>query len=426
MGWSNGSMSGIPSAQRMSNRRSSHMIRKGFNVNSVDAPAILSLGTALPQYQFTQDQAADWLANSLRATPAKARWIRAICAGSGIETRSFCIPDGLNSSDESIFAPHRSPSEAATTSERMDMFRQMAPPLAVEAGRAALAQLSARSNQPISHVTESITHLILVTCTGFFAPGLDIAISDKLNLSPEVERIQIGFMGCSALFNAWRTAAAIVAGAPEARVLIVCVEVCSIHLQPSLKREHLISAALFSDGAGSCVVGNSTEEAPGRVRLMSFYSRIKPDTENEMTWKIGDHGFALHLSPRIPDHLAQAAPAGLGQLFPNGQRPELWAIHPGGMAIVDQLVETFDLTPEDTSASTETLRRVGNLSSATMVFVLRELLEQLEKRPRAPGGLNGVAMGFGPGLVLEMARLWFEPVREIPRAEEAVISITTR
>ena len=100
-------------------------------------------------------------------------------------------------------------------------------------------------------MTESITHLILVTCTGFFAPGLDIAISDELNLAPEVEQIQIGFMGCSALFNAWRTAAAIVTGAPEARVLIVCVEVCSIHLLPSLKRQHLISAALFSDGSGS-------------------------------------------------------------------------------------------------------------------------------------------------------------------------------
>ncbi len=419
-------MSGLPTAQRMSNRKLSPINRKGSNVNPVDAPAILSLGTALPNYQFTQEQAADWLANSLRESPATARLIRAFCAGSGIESRFFCIPDGLNSSDESMFAPHRSPSEAATTSERMDMFRRMAPPLAVEAGRAALAQLSERSNQSISHVTESITHLILVTCTGFFAPGLDIAISDELNLSPEVERIQIGFMGCSALFNAWRTAAAIVAGAPEARVLIVCVEVCSIHLQPSLKRQHLISAALFSDGAGSCVVGNPTEETPGQVRLMSFYSRIQPDTENEMTWKIGDHGFALHLSPRIPDHLAQAAPPGLGQLFPDGQRPELWAIHPGGMAIVDQLVETFDLAPEDTSASRETLRRVGNVSSATMVFVLRELLEQLEKGPRALSGLDGVAMGFGPGLVLEMARLWFEPVREIPRAEEAALSITTR
>jgi len=393
-------------------------------VNSVDAPAVLSLGTALPQYQFSQDQAADWLAHSLRSSPAKARWIRAICAGSGIESRYFCIPDGLSSPDESRFAPHRSPIEAPTTSERMDMFRRMAPPLAVEAGRAALAQLSARSNRSIERETDSITHLILVTCTGFFAPGLDIAISDQLNLSPEVERIQIGFMGCSALFNAWRTAAAIVAGAPEARVLIVCVEVCSIHLQPSMKRPHLISAALFSDGAGSCVVGTPTTDVPGLVRLMGFYSRVKPDTENEMTWKIGDHGFTLYLSPQIPDHLAHAAPPGLRQLFPDGRRPELWAIHPGGKAIVDQLSETFNLAPEDTAASTRTLRRVGNLSSATMVFVLRELLEELEERPRAAGGLNGVAMGFGPGLVIEMARLWFEPVREFTRAEEALVSTT--
>ncbi len=393
-------------------------------MNPLDAPAVLSIGTAVPQYQFSQAQAADWLAHSLRDSPAKARWIRAICKGSGIETRAFCIPDGLISPDESRFAPHRSPSEAATTSMRMDMFRRMAPPLAVEAGRAALAQLSARSNRSISRETESITHLILVTCTGFFAPGLDIAISDQLNLSPEVERIQIGFMGCSALFNAWRTAAAIVAGAPEARVLIVCVEVCSIHLQPSLKRQHLISAALFSDGAGSCVVGTPTTDVPARLRLMSFYSRVKPDTENEMTWKIGDHGFALHLSPQIPDHLAEAAPPGLRQLFPDGQRPELWAIHPGGKAIVDQVSETFNLAPGDTAASLRALRRVGNLSSATMVFVLRELLEELEERPRGTRGLNGVAMGFGPGLVIEMARLWFEPVREPTRAEEATVSTT--
>jgi predicted naringenin-chalcone synthase len=393
-------------------------------VNPIDAPAVLSIGTELPQYQFSQDQAADWLAHSLRDSPAKARWMRAICKGSGIETRSFCIPDGLSSPDESRFAPHRSPSEAATTGERMDMFRRMSPPLAVEAGRAALAQLSARSNRSISRETESITHLILVTCSGFFAPGLDIAISDQLNLSPEVERIQIGFMGCSALFNAWRTAAAIVAGAPEARVLIVCVEVCSIHLQPSLKRQHLISAALFSDGAGSCVVGRPTIDVPGLVRLMSFYTRVKPDTENEMTWDIGDHGFALHLSPQIPDHLAQVAPPGLRELFPDGQRPELWAIHPGGRAIVDQVSETFNLAPEDTAASLRALRRVGNLSSATMVFVLRELLEELEERPRGPGGMDGIALGFGPGLVIEMARLWFEPIREPARAEEATVSTT--
>ena len=393
-------------------------------MNPIDVPAVLSIGTALPQYQFTQDEAAAWFAHSLRGSPAKARWIRAICAGSGIETRSFCIPDGLRSPDESRFAPSRSPDEAATTSERMDMFREMAPPLAVEAGREALAQLSARSNRSLPQVTGSITHLILVTCSGFFAPGLDIAISDQLNLSPNVERIQIGFMGCSALFNAWRTAAAIVSGAPEARVLIVCVEVCSIHLQPSLKRQHLITAALFADGAGSCIVGTPTAEEPALVHLMSFYSRVKPDTENEMTWEIGDNGFSLYLSPRIPDHLAEVAPPGLRQLFPNGQRPELWAIHPGGKAIVDQLSETFDLSPENTAASLRTLSRVGNVSSATMVFVLRELLEELELNPRATSGLDGVAMGFGPGLVIEMARLRFEPVQVPVRVEEATVSTT--
>ncbi len=388
------------------------------------APAVLSIGTALAPYQFTQDQAADWLAHSLHGSPAKARWMRAICSGSGIETRNFCIPDGLGSPDESRFAPHRSPSEAATTAERMEMYRRMAPPLAVEAGREALAQLSDRSGLSEPQVTESITHLILVTCTGFFAPGLDIAISDQLGLSPRVERIQIGFMGCSALFNAWRTAAAIAAGDPQARVLIVCVEVCSIHLQPSLRRQHLISAALFGDGAGACVVGTPTPDVPGLVRLMEFYSDIKPDTENEMTWDIGDHGFALRLSPQIPDHLASAAPPALRRLFPNGQRPELWAIHPGGKAIVDQLAETFDLAPEDTAASLGTLRRVGNLSSATMVFVLDEMLRGLEARPQGHNGLDGVAIGFGPGLVVEMARLWFEPVRKPLIAEEAAAFTT--
>jgi predicted naringenin-chalcone synthase len=354
-----------------------------------------------------------------------ARWMKSICAGSGIETRSYCIPDGLLAPDESRFAPHRSPAEAPSTGQRMAMFRRMAPPLAVEAGRDALAQLGARFERSLPQVTASITHLILVTCTGFFAPGLDIAISDQLGLSPAVERIQIGFMGCSALFNAWRTAAAIVAGSSEARVLIVCVEVCSIHIQPSLKREHLISASLFGDGAAACVIGRPSADEPGLIGLLDFYSRIEPGTAREMTWEIGDHGFALHLSPQIPEHLARAAPPALRQLFTEEERPELWAIHPGGRAIVDQLAETFDLAPEDTAAARRTLRRVGNLSSATMVFVLQDLLADLAQRPDRSESMDGVAMGFGPGLILEMARLRFEPVHVSQPVREAEL-FTTR
>lgn len=396
-----------------------------MRVSPDEAPAaILSTGTALPQYQIQQNHAADWLAFSLRDLPAKARWLRSICKHSGIETRYFCIPDGQLSPDESRFSPSCSPDQAPTTAERMEMYRQMAPPLAVEAGRQALRALSAKSGQPLALEAAAITHLILVTCTGFFAPGLDILISDQLDLSPQVERIQIGFMGCSALFNAWRTAAGIVAGSPEARVLIVCVEVCSIHAQPSTKREHLISTSLFGDGAGACVVGRPSLDTPGAVRFMGFYSRVKPETESEMIWEIGDRGFSLHLSARIPDHLSEAAPAALRQLFSDGVRPDLWAIHPGGRAILDQLSSSFGLRPEDTAASRSTLGRVGNLSSATMVFVLQDLLAQLTELPRAVGSLEGVAMGFGPGLVIEMARLVFDPVPTAVRIEQASLSAT--
>lgn len=391
-------------------------------MNQFDAAAILSLGTALPRYRVSQEHAAEWLAESLREHPAKARWLRSICGGSGIDTRFFCIPDSLIPPDDSRFAPHRSLSAAATTAERMQMFRQMAPPLAVQAGRVALDQLSTDSGRPLARETASITHLILVTCTGFFAPGLDIAISRQLGLSPEVERIQIGFMGCSALFNAWRTAAGIVAGDPGARVLIVCVEVCSIHLQPSLRRQHLISASLFGDGAGACVIGRPSAQAPGAILLLDFLSRVQPGTEGEMTWDIGDHGFALYLSAQIPDHLARAAPPALSELFAGGGAPAFWAIHPGGKAIVDQLAESFRLSPADTAASLRTLRQVGNLSSATMVFVLSELLAELAADPVTDGPLEGVAMGFGPGLVLEMARLRFEPAHAAPPPKEAKLS----
>lgn len=373
-------------------------------------PAILSLGTALPQYRVAQEQAAEWLAHSLRGHPAKARWLRSICINGGIDTRYFCIPDSQRPPDQSRFAPHHTPSDSPTTGERMQMFRQMAPPLAIEAGRAALAELGSSSGRSLESETASISHLILVTCTGFFAPGLDIAISRALGLAPSVERIQIGFMGCSALFNALRTASGIVAGSPQARVLIVCVEVCSIHIQPSLKRQHLISTSLFGDGAGACVIGQPADPAPGSIRLLDFYSRVQPGTESQMTWDIGDHGFALHLSSDIPEHLAQSAPAAFEQLFADGVRPALWAIHPGGRAIVDRLAESFELSPIETEASRETLRNVGNLSSATMVFVLRRLLDQLSLTP-GEDDLEGVAMGFGPGLVLEMARLRFEPIR---------------
>jgi predicted naringenin-chalcone synthase len=186
----------------------------------------------------------------------------------------------------------------------------------------------------------------------------------------------------------------------------------------------LVAASLFGDGASACVVGMPTADTGDYFRIEELYSAIQPDTDAEMVWTIGDHGFQLYLSSRIPDHLVEAAPQSLYHLF-GDERPEFWAIHPGGRGIIDRLAEIFALEPEETTPSREVLRRVGNLSSATILFVLDEVRRQLAEKAStadARDGMQtyqGVAMAFGPGLVVEMARLSF--VAERSRAAKAAI-----
>src|SRR5262249_43475366 len=159
------------------------------------------------------------------------------------------------------------------------------------------------------------THLIVVSCTGFFAPGLDQVIARALRLRPDVQRTLVGFMGCAAAFNALRLADQIIMGQPSARVLIVCVEISSIHVQPGHDRENLISATLFGDGASACLVGVPEKGQGDIFELADFYTYIEPDTEAEMVWQIGDYGFVLRLSPQIPAYLGGIAPDALRALM---------------------------------------------------------------------------------------------------------------
>jgi predicted naringenin-chalcone synthase len=185
----------------------------------------------------------------------------------------------------------------------------------------------------------------------------------------------------------------------------------------------LVAASLFGDGASACVVAQPTANATNYFRLEQFHSAIKPDTGDEMVWTIGDYGFQLHLSPRIPQHLAEAAPQSLAQLF-ELEQPTFWAIHPGGRAILDRLAQIFALDDAQMRPSREVLRRVGNVSSATLLFVLDEVCKQVvAKRMLHNGdaevdgeqdGCQGVAMAFGPGLVVEMARLRYVANQPVP------------
>jgi predicted naringenin-chalcone synthase len=370
--------------------------------------ALLSLGTAVPPYQATQAAVSQWMAASFKSQPALGRWLQRVFAHAGIETRYACVPDFSQPPDESRLAPGRLPAEALTTAERMAIYEREAARLGTAAARRALATFAERANDDLAAVTGSVTHLVCVSCTGFFAPGLDIAIARKLNLAPTVQRTLIGFMGCAAAFNGLRAAWQIVRGQPSARVLVVCVELCSIHIQPNPDRENLISASLFADGASACLVGRS--EAGGDLfEIGGFYTALKPETETEMIWQIGDHGFVLRLSPQIPEHLAEAAPAALENLLGGEDRPHFWAIHPGGKAILDRLAAIFDLEPEQLRASRAVLRCFGNLSSATIFFVLEELQHKLRHDTTPGQKVDGVAMAFGPGLVIEMAGLSYVP-----------------
>jgi predicted naringenin-chalcone synthase len=169
----------------------------------------------------------------------------------------------------------------------------------------------------------------------------------------------------------------------------------------------LIAASLFADGASACLVGYPQGQG-NLFEIGEFYTALKPETESEMVWQIGNYGFILRLSPRIPEHLAEAAPVALKNLLGSAARPGFWAIHPGGKAILDGLADIFSLGPE-LAASRSVLHAFGNLSSATILFVLDELRQRLQQEGSAGKKVEGVAMAFGPGLTIEMARLSYVP-----------------
>jgi predicted naringenin-chalcone synthase len=379
-------------------------------VQNRHAVAILSLGTAVPAYKANQIDVGRWMAQSFVKRPEIGRWLRAVFANSGVETRYSCIADYLQPVEEARFAPGHPLENAPSTAERMAIYERESIPLGVAAAQQALAELAATTGNTPSAVAASITHLVVVSCTGFFAPGLDLAIARQLALAPTVARTLIGFMGCAAAFNGLRTAAQIVHCQPAARVLVVCVELCSLHSQPTIDRENLVAASLFADGASACVVGEVQPDQGNVFLLDDFHTEVKPETSDQMVWQIGNHGFALRLSPQIPQHLAAVAPAALQHLFGKDE-PQFWAIHPGGPAIVDRLVEVFELAPEQVTASRTVLRNYGNLSSATIFFVLDELRRALGENSSNRTSQSGVAMAFGPGLVIEMARLIYVPAQ---------------
>lgn len=365
--------------------------------------ALLGIGTALPECQLDQRDTALRLAEGLEAAGQRdaARWARRIFNQSGVETRHTCVTSLSGPASESRFAPGTAEPLVPQTAERMAMYREFAPILAERAAREALADSGIAARD--------ITHVLTVSCTGMYLPGLDAELMQRLALNDSARRLPLTFLGCAAGMTAMRTARELVAADEQAVALIVCVELCTLHMQNSGDRESLYAAAFFGDGASACVVGRASKQQSAhgdRFLLAEGWAGLAPEAAEAMRWTIGNQGFDLFLSPQVPELLSRYVPDMVERYAP-GLKPDWWAIHPGGRGIVDAVQKLFELSDEDTGASREVLRSYGNMSSVTILFVLRELREKLRKQ--SGGTSEGLAVAFGPGLTAELMRMTYVP-----------------
>lgn len=263
-------------------------------------------------------------------------------------------------------------------------------------------ELAMRAVRALGHEdgASSATHLVLASCTGFTAPGLDQQIIEALGLDPSIERTAIGFMGCAAAVNALKVAHHIVRSTPESRVLVINLELCTLHMQETGSLEEILSALLFGDGCSAALVSS---EASG-LALIDFKAVTIPDTQKLITWAVGDQGFNMTLSGEVPSQITRAlqdqATRNEDGIF-RSTRPEevdLWAVHAGGRTILDAVEQGLSLDAQALHWSRGILREFGNMSSATLMFVLDRMMRS------GNGGALGFGMAFGPGLVAETFR----------------------
>jgi predicted naringenin-chalcone synthase len=360
--------------------------------------AILALGTAVPPTTLTQAEAVNLARILCARTPEQASWLPDLYNGSGVFRRHIAfapavirdILEGTRTS-RSIFLPSgQSTDRGPTSGDRMRHYAEQAPTLALRAAHQALGR---------SGITASdVTHLVTVSCTGFRAPGVDIALIRGLHLSPEVGRTHLGFMGCHGAVNALRVAGAFTGSDPMACVLVCAVELCALHYHYGWDPQKMVANALFADGAAA-VVGVSEVKA-GRAdwRMSATGSCLFPESGDAMTWAIGDHEFEMTLSKLVPGLiLANLQPWLLRWLGNHGlglRDIGSWAVHPGGPRILDAVRDSLGLAEGDLTPSREVLACCGNMSSPTLLFILDRLLERGAARPC-------VALAFGPGLVVE-------------------------
>ncbi|PXA68386.1 type III polyketide synthase [Cryobacterium arcticum] len=402
------------------------------------AVTLRALQTVVPPTVLVQDQVRDIFAAQPGLSRLAQRLVTASFNLSGIDTRHTVIeeltldstatePQFFDAANQLLLVPG--------TRVRNELYIEQATKLFVEAGRRALAACPGLD-------PADITHVVTVSCTGFYAPGPDYMLVRELGLAPSTQRYHLGFMGCYASMPALRTAKQFVEADPNAVVLVVSAELCSLHLRTSSDPDTIVASSLFSDGAAAGIVSSRLPVAGENALNLDFFETvITPVGEGDMAWKIGDEGFEMILSSYVPHIIDEHIESALAPLFARddaltralaagvvaeadalaaGADPDgtaaagqvltslapgstlstaiaHWAIHPGGRSILDKTEAKLGLTEAQLVPSRETLRTNGNMSSATILFVMKEILDG----ESTAEGDRVCAMAFGPGLTVE-------------------------
>lgn len=352
--------------------------------------SILAISTAVPSYSISQQEIADKIIQILSIDQEKSKTFRKFYKNSAIETRYSITPDFSKECKEWNFLGKEFPKKIPGTLERNDLYKIEAPKLAYEAANKALKMWG---GDP-----KAITHIISVSCTGMVAPGIEFILMQELNLNSSIQRLGINFMGCFGAFNGLSVAKAFAKENPKHRILLVCTELCSLHFQAAQTPDNLLANSLFSDGAAAVVIGTALKENEVSIwEIINKHSLGIANTSQHMKWEIGEHGFIMKLSQKVPvllsRHIASFVESFVDPHFSYADCD--WAIHPGGKSIIQAVKKALNLEEGLTEASWEILKNYGNMSSATILFVLNKLLEKNSSNKWTVG------LGFGPGLSIE-------------------------
>lgn len=362
---------------------------------------ITAIGTANPAYRFKQTQIADFMVRTMQLNQQQSRKLRTIFKSSGIEYRYSVLGDYGKDRDYTFYANTSDFKPFPSTANRLTIFRKDAVGLSI----AAVQNLIQKAPE---FKLAAITHLITVSCTGMYAPGLDIELVKGLNLPTSVQRTAINFMGCYAAFNALKAADAFCLSDTSTKVLIVCVELCSLHFQSEPTEDNLIANALFADGAAAVLV-EAVTDAPVRLKPETFCSDLAVEGESDMAWAIGNQGFEMKLSTYVPSIIKNGITMLTKKLLSNISKElsdiRYFAIHPGGRKILENIENELGISKQDNEPAYHVLRNYGNMSSPTILFVLDEVMSRLTPNDK---GECILSFAFGPGLTLESMILKIE------------------